>query len=599
MDDQIDVSMSPSLPHHKKTPPVIMKVFPDSGASICLASTAHLAAFKLTAEQLLPCSKTVTVVGGSTLLCSGWLPMTFRIGSHTTRQPLYFCAQANRIYLSRKGCTELSILPPSYPNPIPSSVRAVHAPTVPVRPEALPYTASENNVDKLKQFLIESFKDTAFNKSTPFPAMETTPVHIHLKPDAKPYAHHVPIPVPYHWKDQVKKDLDADVARKIIQPVPIGTPVEWCSKMLITAKKNGSPRRVVDYQKLNSQCLRETHHCPPPFSAASQVPANTKKSVFDAVDGYHSIPLDEQSQPMTTFITEWGRYQYLRLPQGFLAAGDAYTRRFDEIISSLPNKVKVVDDCLLYDNNIEESFYHAWDFLTICANNGIVLNIDKFQFCQDTVEFAGLQLTKEGILPSSKILTAIRDFPTPANITDARSWFGLVNQVAWAYSIGPVMEPFRELVKHNNKFHWDSTLNELFENSKSILIAKVAEGIYAFDPKRHTCLQPDWSKQGIGYLLLQKYCQCPLKNAPVCCHDGWHLVFAGSRCTQGAEVNYAPTEGEALAVAWSLEHAKHFVLGCPDFLVVTDHLPLLGILNDRDLNTITNPRIYKFKERTL
>ena len=82
---------------------------------------------------------------------------------------------------------------------------------------------------------------------------------------------------------------------------------------------------------------------------------------------------------------------------------------------------------------------------------GIVLNAEKFQFCQDTVDFARLRITPNGIEPSESILNAIKNFPTPKNITDARSWFGLVNQVAWAYSIGPVMLPFRELVKRNTK----------------------------------------------------------------------------------------------------------------------------------------------------
>jgi len=108
----------------------------------------------------------------------------------------------------------------------------------------------------------------------------------------------------------------------------------------------------------------------------------------------------------------------------------------------------------------------------------------------------------------------------PENITDVRSWFGLVNQVAWAYSIGPIMEPFRELIKTNSSFHWDSTLDQLFSESKELLIKKVSEGICAFDPERHTCLQHDWSKQGLGYLLLQKYCLCSLDNAPICCSKG-------------------------------------------------------------------------------
>ena len=125
----------------------------------------------------------------------------------------------------------------------------------------------------------------------------------------------------------------------------------------ITTKKDGSPRRTIDLQKLNAQALRETHHCQSPFDLASQVPKNRYKTVIDAVDGYHAIPLDKESQLLTTFITPWGRYMYLRLPQGFKAAGDIYTRRYDDIIKDVPNKIKIVDDTLLYTLIIEESFF--------------------------------------------------------------------------------------------------------------------------------------------------------------------------------------------------------------------------------------------------
>ena len=91
----------------------------------------------------------------------------------------------------------------------------------------------------------------------------------------------------------------------------------------------------------------------PPFQLASQVLTNTFKSVIDATDGYHGIKLYSDSQHLTTFITEWGRYRYLRLPQGFKASGDAYTHRYDNIIQDVPRKIKIVDDCLLYDDSIE------------------------------------------------------------------------------------------------------------------------------------------------------------------------------------------------------------------------------------------------------
>ena len=104
----------------------------------------------------------------------------------------------------------------------------------------------------------------------------------------------------------------------------------------------------------------------------------------------------------------------------------------------------------------------------LCKNGIVLINVDKFQFCQKSVDFAGLRLTEIGIAPSDKILSAIQNFPVPENITDARSWFGLVNQVAWAYSIGPIMQPFCDLIKPNNTFHWDDNLTNFLRSPKKL-----------------------------------------------------------------------------------------------------------------------------------
>ena len=400
-------------------------------------------------------------------------------------------------------------------------------------------------------------------------------------------------------KDAVKKSLDDDVKRGIIKPVQIGTPTEWCSTMVVMPKKDGRPRRTIDYQYLNDQCLRETHHQGSPFHLAMQVPAGSYKTILDAVDGYHSVILDAESQAVTTFITEWGRYMYLRMPQGFLASGDAYTSRYDQVITGVRDKIKIVDDVLLYDSNIEDAFYHTFDYLVLGYQNGIVFNIPKFTFCEINVEFAGLSITAQGVAPAKSMLTAILNFPTPTSLTDARSWFGLVNQVAWAYSLGPLMQPFRDIIKSKSEFVWNQTMQNAFDDSKQMIVNLVKEGVSTFDVNRVTCLAPDWSKQGMGFLLLQKYCNCSMNKAPVCCSDGWHLIFAGSRYCTDAESRYAPVEGEASAIAWALNKCRMFVMGCPNLVVVTDHAPLLGIFGDRDLSKITNPRLFKLKEKTM
>ena len=148
--------------------------------------------------------------------------------------------------------------------------------------------------------------------------------------------------------------------------------------MIFAPKNDGTLCRTVDLQRLNAQCLREIHHCPCPFQLVSHIPANTSKTVLDTVDGYHAISLDQDSQYLTASITEWGRFMYKHIPQGFMAAGDIYTKRYDEIIKDILQKVKCVDDTLLYNNSIEQAFCHFSDYLYLCASNGIVINNQKF-----------------------------------------------------------------------------------------------------------------------------------------------------------------------------------------------------------------------------
>ena len=79
-----------------------------------------------------------------------------------------------------------------------------------------------------------------------------------------------------------------------------------------------------------------------------------------------------------------------------------------------------MDNTLFYDNSIKQAFYHTWDYLYLWASNSIVvINNQKFQFCKKTVTSTGLNITPSGTTPSSNILSLIRDFPVPQNITGA------------------------------------------------------------------------------------------------------------------------------------------------------------------------------------
>ena len=144
---------------------------------------------------------------------------------------------------------------------------------------------------KLEKWIIEYYKSSVFNvcEHQPLPEMSGQPISINFKPDATPKACHIPIPVPHNWKERVKADLDRDVRLGIIEPVAPGTSTIWCSRMVVVAKKNGTPRRTIDLQKLKDSTYGDTHHTSSPLILASAIPPNTRKTISDAWNAYWAV----------------------------------------------------------------------------------------------------------------------------------------------------------------------------------------------------------------------------------------------------------------------------------------------------------------------
>ena len=130
------------------------------------------------------------------------------------------------------------------------------------------------------------------------------------------------------------------------------------------------------------------------ISACMSNPSLHQKTVLNAVHGYHSVALYEESRKLTTFITKLSiqttdSRSYLSWRCLHISIWWPYLGGKD--------KVKCVDDTCLFKFTIEEGFFNCWDYLTLFAKNGIVINEEKYQFCSDYITFAGLNITPTGI----------------------------------------------------------------------------------------------------------------------------------------------------------------------------------------------------------
>ena len=606
-------------------------VVADTGAMVTVAGPTFLRRLQLDKNELLRPTSILKHVGGGKITVLGYCNIAMKHNGVEIIEPVFFVLGLDMVFLSLNACKEFRLVHRSFPHVdvqnIPPCVAedkheqedtigmitaAVESKddiasvsnelSLPDRPETTPYPAIDDNIELLEKWLLQAFSSTTFNvDARPLPAMSGPPCHIHLEDNPVKYVAHTPIPVAHYHKPDVNAQNDEDVLKGVLRKVPPGEPVDWCQRMIVLPKHDGSPRRVVDFQPLNKFIKRETHLSPTPFEAVSSVPPHMYKTKTDAYNGYHQVPLDVESQKLTTFITENGRYQYLRAPQGLSLSGDAYVHRYDDIIRDVKRKVKIIDDSLLYDIGIKEAFFHTFDYLCLCAENGVTLNPKKFEFCRKDLDFCGFHLSWDGFRPSDDTISSIRKFPMPEKptVTDIRAWYGLVNHVAPFLVTTELMKPFRELQNGTNKVvYWDEYLQSAFERSRDEICKLIEIGLTCFRKDRETALVTDYSDDGLGFILLQKTCQCVLTD-PFCCVDGWKLILCGSRTLHKAEDGYEPREGEALAIAWSIKKCRMFLLGHPGFMVFTDHKSLVKTFNDQELRKIDNPRILKMKEKCL
>ena len=117
--------------------------------------------------------------------------------------------------------------------------------------------------------------------------------------------------------------------------------------------------------------------------------------------------------------------------------------------------VKIVDDCLVHDTDLETHLSHVRAVLTRAREHGITLSVKKFVFGAESVDLCGYQVSEDGWVVDDAKVSAIADFPIPANRTDLRSFMGLVNQVSeFTPKLAELNAPLRGLLKTSNEFTW-------------------------------------------------------------------------------------------------------------------------------------------------
>ena len=128
---------------------------------------------------------------------------------------------------------------------------------------------------------------------------------------------------------KIKEELDRLEAVGVITPTT--KPNAWCSPMVPVLKKSGKVTLCVDLKKLNLAVGREQFILPTMEDVTSKLSGPTVFTSLNVASGFYQIPLHEDSEELTTFITPFGRHFFRRLPFGITSEPEIFMRKLSQL----------------------------------------------------------------------------------------------------------------------------------------------------------------------------------------------------------------------------------------------------------------------------
>lgn len=244
-----------------------------------------------------------------------------------------------------------------------------------------------DQVAAIEATMITEF-DVVFDQKGDHRCMVGPDMVIQLRDDAVPYYVNGARPIAFGDRAEGKNLLDDLVAKNVI--VPVSEASEWAAPLVVVRNANSGQLRIcVDHTLLNKFVLQPMHLTRTPRDAVAKIDSECRYlTSCDAVNRYYQIPLHPYSQHLTTFMTPWGRYKFLRASMVLCFSGDEYNRQTYMAFGSLSNTVEVVDDLLRFDRTFPAHVAGVCAIHQVARAAGITFSRGNFCFARSRLSWS-------------------------------------------------------------------------------------------------------------------------------------------------------------------------------------------------------------------
>ena len=247
-------------------------------------------------------------------------------------------------------------------------------------------------------------------------------------------------------KDEVAQEFHRQQELGVITPV---THSEWAAPIVPILKGDGSIRLCGDYEVTVNPVLNvDTYPLPRIEDLFAALSGGKVFSKLDLKHAYLQVPLDEDSKKYTTINTSKGLFPYERLPFGIASAPSLFQRIMENLLSDIPQVSVYLDDILVTGKDHADHLYHLHLVLQRLESAGLPLKKSKCTFAVSSVEYLGHIIDAQKLHPSNSKVRAIRDAPSPTNITELKSFLGLLNYYhKFLPNLATILAPLHQLLQ--------------------------------------------------------------------------------------------------------------------------------------------------------
>ena len=260
---------------------------------------------------------------------------------------------------------------------------------------------------------------------------------------------------------------------------------------------------IIDFRNLNEVCKTEFSRVPRIDETIDSLNKSIIYSTIDLFSGYYQIEVAEPDVFKTCFTSEFGKYEFTRLPMGLAGSSATFIRVMEELVKGLESFVSIyADDLICHSASYEEHIIHLEKLFISLGEYGLKMKMSKCFFAQDEVEYLGHIVSRFGIKPNPAKINDIKCYPIPKKVQQIRRFLGMCGYFRrFVANFAETAHALTNVTRKGVPWTWGAEHQKAFETLRDNLVSYPTLGYPLFD--RIFRITSDASAYAVGATLTQ------------------------------------------------------------------------------------------------